>query len=277
MHIIFEKNEHYIGAEGRPSLYDLTVPQNWNKQLIIFSHGYMGYKDWGAWNLMENYFAEKGFGFLKYNVSHNGGTVENGVDFPDLAAFSMNNYSKEIADMEAIIELAMRKVNDLVSIYLLGHSRAGGTVILQSQHSKISKIAALAPISDISKRFPTGDELENWKSTGTRFTTNSRTKQQMPHDYSQYEDFIKNQARLNIEWYARNSKSPICVIHGEVDPAVKIEEGEAIAHWAGVELIRIPNEQHTFGASQPWTEKELPNGLKTVCEQLLSFFQKEEN
>ena len=273
MHIFSKKNEQYIGVDGRPSLYDLTIPKNWNSKLIIFSHGYMGYKDWGAWNLMEDYFVEHGFGFLKYNVSHNGGTTEIGIDFPDLVGFSMNNYSKELRDMETIIDLAKRTLDNLTEIYLLGHSRAGGTVILQSQNAEISKIAALAPISDILKRFPTGADLEAWKSNGIRFTTNGRTKQQMPHDYSQYEDFIGNRERLDIEWYARNTSTPICVIHGEIDPAVKIEEGEAIAQWAGIDLIRIPNEQHTFGASQPWIEKELPLGLKTVCDHLLKFFE----
>lgn len=276
MHMISEKNEQYIGADGRPSLYDLTIPENWNKKLIVFCHGYMGYKDWGAWNLMEDFFVQHDFGFLKYNVSHNGGTVENGIDFPDLEAFSMNNYLKEVMDMEAIIELSLNKLNDLEAIYLLGHSRAGGTVILQSHNTHISKIAALAPICSIAKRFPEGEELENWKKNRTRFTTNGRTKQQMPHDYSQYEDFVKNKERLDIESYARNSHVPICVIHGDDDPAVTIKEGEAIAEWAGVELIRIPNEQHTFGASQPWTKEELPAGLKDVCEHMLAFFERKE-
>jgi alpha-beta hydrolase superfamily lysophospholipase len=273
MHRISEKNAQYIGAENRPSLYDLTIPENWNKRLIIFSHGYMGYKDWGAWNLMEDFFVEKGFGFLKFNISHNGGTIENGIDFPDLEAFSENRYSFELNDMESIIALALNKVDDSEEVYLIGHSRGGGMVLLQSQHPAISKIAVLAPISDIGKRFPTGDALENWKSEGVRYTTNGRTKQQMPHKYVQHEDFIEHKERLNIEFFSRNASIPICVIHGEDDPSVKIQEGEAIANWAGIDLIRIPNEQHTFGAKQPWTEKELPLGLQKVCEHLLEFFQ----
>ena len=272
MHISSEKNAQYRGAQNRMSLYDLTIPENWNKALIIFSHGYMGYKDWGAWNLMEDFFVQNGFGFLKYNVSHNGGTTENGIDFPDLDAFSKNCYSNERLDMEAIITLVKKKVEDLEQIFLLGHSRGGGTVLLQSQNSAIAKIASLAPISDIGKRFPAGEQLEEWKSKGVRYTTNGRTKQQMPHEYSQYEDFIENKDRLNIEFYSRNSKVPICVIHGEDDPAVKIEEGEEIAKWAKIDLIRIPSEQHTFGAKQPWTEKRLPLGLEKVCKHLLEFF-----
>ena len=47
------RDEQYVGASEKTSLYDLNIPDNWNRKLLIFSHGYMGYKDWGAWNLME--------------------------------------------------------------------------------------------------------------------------------------------------------------------------------------------------------------------------------
>ena len=61
--------------------------------LVIFCHGYKGYKDWGAWDLVAERFAEEGYFFLKFNFSHNGGTVQNPIDFPDLEAFAQNNFS----------------------------------------------------------------------------------------------------------------------------------------------------------------------------------------
>ena len=47
------KNQIYTGANGRKSLLDIVVPVNFNGRLILFIHGYMGYKDWGCWNLVE--------------------------------------------------------------------------------------------------------------------------------------------------------------------------------------------------------------------------------
>lgn len=271
MQIISIKNEIYTGASGRASLYDLTIPKNWNHELIIFCHGYMGYKDWGAWNLMESFFVERGFGFLKYNVSHNGGTVENGIDFPDLRAFGENAYSKELTDMERIIQLARKKVDAIEHMYLVGHSRGGGMVLLQSKHPMISKIVALAPISDIGKRFPTDQALQNWEQQGVYYKTNGRTHQEMPHSYSQYIDYLNNKDRLDIEFHCRNARTPIYVIHGEEDTSVRIEEGETVATWANATLVRLPNEQHTFGAKQPWTEPTLPVGLQLVCAHILRF------
>ena len=83
------KNKIYIGSNGRKSLYDCTVPDN-PKGAIIFIHGYKGYKDWGAWNLMQDYFVKEGIGFVKFNMSHNGGTTDEPIDFQDLDAFGEN-------------------------------------------------------------------------------------------------------------------------------------------------------------------------------------------
>lgn len=271
MYILFKKNERYRGASERESLYDVAIPEKWNKKLIIFSHGYMGYKDWGAWNLLQDVFVKEGFGFLKYNVSHNGGTTDEPIDFPDLDAFAENTYTKELADLEAILKIAA-EIEQVQEICLLGHSRGGGIVLLQSTHPQVSKIAALAPISSIEKRFPSGDTLKQWEKEGVRYITNGRTQQEMPHHFVQYEDYVAHAERLDIERCARNSRVPICVIHGEEDASVHISEGEEIATWAGVELIRIEGEQHTFGAQQPWNEKRLPLGLEKVVQHLRVFF-----
>jgi uncharacterized protein len=86
-------NGSYVGSGNRESLFDLSIPMHFNGQLIIFVHGFMGFKDWGAWHLVQEYFTEKGFAFCKFNLSHNGGTVQNGIDFPDEESFARNTYS----------------------------------------------------------------------------------------------------------------------------------------------------------------------------------------
>jgi hypothetical protein len=45
-------NGIYKGADGRESLYDLLLPDSWQGDLILFVHGFMGFKDWGAWNVV---------------------------------------------------------------------------------------------------------------------------------------------------------------------------------------------------------------------------------
>jgi len=232
----------------------------------------MGYKDWGCWNLVHDFFTQNDFGFVKYNVSHNGGTTSNPIDFPDLEAFRKNSYSKELHDLDSIIEISLEKFNSASEIYLIGHSRGGGIALLQSANPKISKIVTWAGISHIKERFPQGEKLVEWKKNGTYYIENGRTKQQMPHDYSQYEEFLNNEERLNIEYFCKNSACPTLVIHGDNDTSVPLIEGQFISSWLNTSLTIIEGANHTFGSVQPWNELELPAPLKIACEKTLSFF-----
>src|SRR4030065_1665260 len=74
------------------------------KPIVIFCHGYKGFKDWGAWNLAAETFADNNLFFVKFNFSHNGGTLEKPKDFPDLEAFGNNNFIKELDDLEDVID-----------------------------------------------------------------------------------------------------------------------------------------------------------------------------
>ena len=216
MNAINLKNQIYTGADGRQSLIDLTIPENFNNQLMVFIHGYMGYKDWGCWNLVEKYFTDLGFGFCKYNVSHNGGTIDNPIDFPDLEAFGQNNYSKELFDLQSVLSWLETKFETLPSITLIGHSRGGGIALLTALDSRVDKVVSWAGISNIEKRFPTGSELKVWKTQGTRYVVNGRTNQKMPNKYSQFEDFEINKEKLNIQTICETSKKPTFLIQYSV-------------------------------------------------------------
>jgi pimeloyl-ACP methyl ester carboxylesterase len=264
----------YTGSNNRQSLIDLIVPKNFNGELIVFVHGFMGFKDWGAWNLMQNYFTKKGFGFCKYNATHNGGTVENGIDFPDEQAFGENTYSKELKDLIAVLDWLETKITVPYKVNLIGHSRGGGIVLLASNEDKrIQRTITLAAICDIVSRFPIGEALEEWKKTGVRYVANSRTKQNLPNYYSLYEDFKANEDRLNIRKACESIKIPVLVIHGDQDTSVPSSEGKLIAKWLKTELITISEADHVFGATHPWGKDILPEKLGEVCERIYGFLK----
>jgi len=265
-------NSTYLGSNERQSLIDLEIPTNFNGQLIVFVHGFMGFKDWGAWNLMQNYFTKLGFGFCKYNASHNGGTVEDGIDFSDEQAFGNNTYTYELEDLISVLDWLETKIEVPFKINLIGHSRGGGIVLLAANEDKrIQKVVTLAAICDISSRFPKGEELEEWKSKGVRYVANGRTKQNLPNFYSLYEDFKINEERLNIQKACSNKSISALVIHGEKDTSVPIVEGEKIAEWIKTSLISIPEADHVFGASHPWVKQQLPQKLEIICEKITEF------
>ena len=265
---------YFTGSNNRKSLIDLEIPSNFNGELIVFVHGFMGFKDWGAWNLMQNYFTEKGIGFCKYNATHNGGTIENGIDFPDEHAFGENTYSKELNDIILVLDWLETKIDVPYNVNLIGHSRGGGIVLLASNEDKrIQRTITLAAICDIGSRFPIGEALEEWKKTGVRYVTNSRTKQNLPNYYSLYEDFKANEERLSIQKACESITIPVLVFHGDQDTSVPISEGEQIAEWLKTDLMTITKTDHVFGATHPWEKDILPEKLIEVCERIYGFLK----
>lgn len=261
-------------------VYDVFfTPSKKPKPAVIFCHGYKGFKDWGAWSLVAKAFAEAGFFFVKFNFSHNGGTVENPIDFPDLDAFSENNYSKELEDLEDIINhiattKKFQEEADVTNISLIGHSRGGGIVLIKAEENDlIKKVVTWAGVSDYKVRFQEGSETFNkWKNTGQMFVENGRTKQQMPHDWKFYEDFKQNETRLTIKRAVTSLGKPYLVLHGTEDTTVSIKEAQQLKCWnknAKLEVVNGAN--HVFGASHPWKEAKLPKHLQKATAISCSF------
>ena len=114
---------------------DINFTKSKNSPLVIFCHGFKGFKDWGPFNLISNEFALSGLNFLKFNFSHNGISLNDLYNFSDLEAFGNNNISIELEDLESVINWShnnLSKKVDLNQIYLLGHSRGGGISILKA-------------------------------------------------------------------------------------------------------------------------------------------------
>jgi dipeptidyl aminopeptidase/acylaminoacyl peptidase len=273
------KNYKISGPNGRPIVYDFYFNLNRSKApIIIFCHGYKGYKDWGAWTLFAKAFASQGIAFLKFNFSYNGGTAENPIDFPDLEAFGQNNYTKELQDLECVINWLTTKYDtnpalDTNTIILMGHSRGGGIVLIKaSEDSRIKKVITLAGVSDYKIRFPEGEALKAWLASGVYYVKNGRTQQQMPHAYQFYEDFIAHEARLTISNSVSSLKIPYLIIHGAEDESVALSEAKALHSWSKHStLCIISNANHVFSTKQPWTNPKIPLELEQVFAKTIDF------
>ena len=258
-------NVIFKSCHGRNSVYDLRFNNDTiKKPLLIFCHGFKGYKDWGHFNLISDSFAEKGFIVLKFNFTFNGGTENTVIDFPDLEAFAENNYLKEVEDINFIIRLCNTSEIPLDNwngdIYLLGHSRGGGmATIVGSENKMVKKVVSWAGISDCVARLPESIELEEWKEKGVRYVMNGRTMQNMPMNYQFVDTLLSNKKRLSIEIAARTMQKPHLIIHGTNDEAVSYLDAESIKKWnSAAELHLIQNANHVFGGKHPWKYDELP-------------------
>jgi pimeloyl-ACP methyl ester carboxylesterase len=277
--VIKEKNKVIKGAHSRPLLLDVFYNTAFDQApLIIFCHGYKGFKDWGAWDLFSKTFAMDGVAVLKFNFSHNGGTVEQPTDFPDLEAFGHNNYTKELEDLDCVLNWAETTYANHTHINgsrltLVGHSRGGGIAILKAaQDSRVKKLVSLASVSDFKSRFPKGLDLEAWKSEGVRFVMNGRTKQQMPHYYQFYENFIANESRLTIRTAAEQLALPHLIIHGDADTSVDLKEGLMLHSWhPKSQLLVLEGANHVFGSHHPWVSSELSSYLRQIQSKITCF------
>lgn len=241
------------------------------KPVVVFCHGYKGFKDWGAWDLMAKAFANSGFFFVKFNFSHNGGTAQQPIDFPDLEAFGNNNYTKELDDLTSVIDWIFEnntysKEVDLKNINLIGHSRGGGIVTIKAEgDNRISKVISLAGVSDYGSRYPMNTDIAQWKKDGVVYVVNGRTKQQMPHFYQFYEDFIQNGQHLTIERAVSNLKIPFLIIHGDKDSSVSIDEAYNLRKWnPNSQLEIIKGADHVFNTKHPWKQDSISEELDKV-------------
>ena len=229
------KNFVIQGKHQKPIVTDVFYKETQQPQkVIIFCHGYKGFKDWGAWNRMATTFANAGYFFIKFNFSHNGGTLEQPIDFPDLDAFGNNNYTKELDDLESVLDWVsnnpqFKNTVDANQISIIGHSRGGGIVTLKAaEDPRVKKVISLAAVCDFASRSSTNSDVAAWKKTGVKYVLNGRTKQQMPHFYQFHEDFIQNEERLNIENAAKKITIPHLIIHDKDDVEVGVYCAENI-------------------------------------------------
>jgi pimeloyl-ACP methyl ester carboxylesterase len=273
------KNIPVEGKHQKPILTDLFyVENNEPKNIVIFCHGYKGYKDWGAWNLVAEKCAGKNIFFVKINFSHNGGTPEQPIDFPDLEAFGRNNFIIELDDLDSVLDWlfqnnTIKNEINLQSISLIGHSRGGGIVVLKaSEDKRITKVITWAGVSDFGSRFPNGDQLKVWKENGISFITNARTKQQMPHYYQFYTSFKENESRLHIKSAVEKLNIPYLIIHGSNDETVPVQEAKNIYSWnPNNKLQIIEHANHSFDSKQPWDNNSLPVHLDLITKKTIEF------
>ena len=275
------KNILLPGADKKPITLDIFFENDREQRpVVIYVHGFNGFKDWGNFDLIAKKFAAHGYVLVKFNFSHNGTTPEYPEEFADLEAFGNNNYSKELEDLQLVIDWVCDPSNDyehaidINHISLMGHSMGGGIAILQAAKDKrVHKLITWASISEC--KTPWGswppEKMQEWKDTGVQYYTNSRTKQRMPMGYQLYEDYIENREILDIKKAIKSLNIPILICHGTSDNAVPVEKAFELQGWQPSAQLFTVESDHVFGRSHPWTSNDLPPAMEAVLDASLQF------
>lgn len=266
------------GSAGKTITADLRIPAQ-RGPLLIFIHGFKGFKDWGHFNAIADAFYRSGIAVLKFNFSHNGTTPGSLVDFADLDAFGRNTFSFELDDLQTVIDYCFaaewKSQVNLENLVLLGHSRGGGAAVLQAAADKrVSKVITWAGVSDYEPRV-NPPELQQWLEAGVIYQRNARTGQDMPLYISLRTDFYANRSRLDIPAALAVLQQPLLIVHGTADTSVLPAEAEAMKRINnGAELVLIEGADHTFGGKHPFTGEGLPAHTTQAIENTLNFISR---
>ncbi|MCU0446756.1 MAG: dienelactone hydrolase family protein [Microscillaceae bacterium] len=249
------------------------------KPLVVFIHGFNGFKDWGAWHLFADFFAQAGFVFVKFNLSHNGTSVDAPTEFVNIEAYGNDLFSTDLDDIGLVIDYLygdqcpFSAEIDFEKLYLIGHSRAGALAILKAgEDARVKKIATWASIISTA-HFWTPENIAEVTQKGAVYYYNGRTKQNLPLYKAYYEDILLNPDRLNVEAKFKNLAIPILVAHGTADTSIPHQFAHKLKKWQPeVELFLLDEANHTFGVAHPWEDPALPQAAQILAEKTRDFF-----
>lgn len=254
-----------------------SIEDQLNSPLIIFAHGFKGFKDWGGFPYMMNKFAEAGFVAVSFDFSHNGTAADTPMDFTKLDLFANNSHSIELEDLGTVIDHFYSNADkykiDKSRIALIGHSRGGAAVILKSASDKrVKALVTLASVADVNRY--TEKQREQWRKKGYIEIPNTRTNQMMRMNVSFLNDIENNTEKLDIKKAVSKLKIPYLIIHGKEDLAVKVTDAEALYSIADkdmTELVIIDGTGHTFGVEHPF--KGTTGAFDEVIKNTISFMK----
>jgi len=268
------------GTENKSISLDYILPSKIKGPIVLYAHGFNGFKDWGGMDLVAAEFAKKGMPFIKFNFSHNGTTPELPTEFTDLEAYGTNTISKELNDFFIVYNWVTKEFTKQIEmtlpVVLIGHSKGGSESIVftarkRSHISKLITWAAPARADIPWYNWPT-DKIFEWKRNGFTEIENKRTKQKLKLGLELLEDFENHKINYDVLSSASKVSVPWLICHGDADESVDLENAFKL-HEANLksELLIIKKTGHTFDRAHPWQQKTLPLATKKLIRESIKF------
>ena len=247
------------------------------KPVVVFCHGFKGFKDWGPYPKWGRHLARSGFVSVHMNFSHNGVHRDTPTEFTELDKFAENTLTRELDDLQAVLDAVAEERlpeanTDPHRIGLLGHSRGGGTVILQTDRDeRVGALATWASVATFVDRF-SEEQIRDWESQGYTKIRNSRTGQVMRLNRVLYDDTMAHRDELDVPGAASRIDVPWLIVHARDDEAVDFGAAETLATAGNSAEFFEADGGHTFGGAHPF-DGTVPESLEAVWDRTTAFFQ----
>ncbi|TVQ67701.1 MAG: alpha/beta fold hydrolase [Balneolaceae bacterium] len=275
---VLKKRGEIASSEGLPVRYDLLTPSAMSGTavpVILFIHGFKGFKDWGAFPDACDELARAGFAVAAINLSLNG-TGEELTEFsrPDL--FRRQTLTQDLEDIGSVIEAIKRKeifadkvLLDTDRMGILGHSRGGHTAVAAAaEYAEIHCLVTWAAVADYNSRW-SAQMITDWEEKGTTEIINSRTGEVLLLDRITYDDSMQNASRLMAIRRVKELYIPSMFIAGKNDESVPALDSERLYRESPAEekeIRLINNAGHTFQVSHPFEEDDFPEAFSEVLD-----------
>lgn len=270
------------GTEKNLISLDYRLPKEATGPIVLFVHGFNGFKDWGDLNLISDEFAKNGMPFVKFNFSHNGTTPEDLTNFVDKEAYKTNTLSKELNDLYIVLNWVEKQFAEIVGkslpIVLMGHSRGACECILftSRRQKHIEKLVTLAApaYADIPWHNWPREKMFDWQKTGFTEIEHKRTKQKMLLGLDPLEDYENHKASYDVLKAADAITCPWLICHGTEDDVVLPENAEKLKDVnPEAEIYWVPEAGHTFNRVHPHGAKSLSPEVKTLVAKIIDFLR----
>ncbi len=198
------KHIEIVNKEGRILRGYLTLPEDFNGDLVLMYHGFTGNKTEHACHFrnLSRLLVEEKIASLRMDFSGNG---ESDGEFKDFT------FDTLMAEANLILDYA-KTVPDVKRVILLGFSMGGAVaaMIAAKRYQEIDKMVLWSPagtiLEKIKKAFENGTKLEN----GNVMMGTFELSKEMVESVNRYDTY------QGIE----NFKKPVLIIHGRKDLAV---------------------------------------------------------
>ncbi|RMH69993.1 MAG: alpha/beta hydrolase [Gemmatimonadetes bacterium] len=248
--------------------------------VVVISHGFKGFKDWGFHPYLGRRLAEAGYCAIHYNFSRNG-IGDDLLNFTELDKFRENTFSVEIDDLYTVVDALEQEFTgdplDLSRLALMGHSRGGGIAILGASHlPEVSCLVTWSAVSTFDRYQSDPQVIDMWRKQGYLEVKNARTGQILQMGVELVDDYLRDPDRFDILDAAASLEIPYGIIHGTADETVPFAEAEALhRHARHSTLIPIDGAGHTFGATHPWGGTT--DHLERAIQETIMFFDQHLN